>query len=337
MTIAVIGAGAIGGSLAAYLTKAGQDVVLIGRRDQVDAVNQGGLSIVGVRGHEMIRVKALTQMDKSYDLVIFAPKTQDIENAYQQNHPFLDTGLVLTTQNGVQADNILSSHFDRDRQLSSIVMFGATYVKPGHVTYNFEGDWIIGRPFMPLDPTTHQVAEVLSKAFKVVVSNDIMGQKYLKLFVNFNNCIPALVGKSMQETFADIDLCRLSIMLLKEGLGIVEQAKIALVSLPDFPKERVYGLVRMPMEQAAGIIHKTLTGLSKEPLYGSILQSIMRGKTSEIDFINGEVVHLANHLKLPSPLNSKMVDMVHEVELGGKFFSFDQVKSRFNLKLESMV
>ncbi|MBI3602240.1 MAG: ketopantoate reductase family protein [Candidatus Omnitrophica bacterium] len=331
MTVAIIGAGAIGGLLAAYLTKTGQEVALIGRRDQVDAINQHGLSIVGVRGHEAIKVKALMQINKPYDLVIFATKTQDIEEAYQQNHPFLDTGLVLTTQNGVQADNILSSHFDRDRQLSSIVMFGATYVRPGHITYNFEGDWIIGRPFVPVDPTTHQVAGVLGKAFKVVVGGDIMGMKYLKLFVNFNNCIPALVGKSMQETFADLDLCRLSIMLLKEGLGIVGQAKITLTSLSDFPKERIFGLASMPIEQAAGIINKTLTGLSKEPLYGSILQSIMRGKASEIDFINGEVVHLANHLNLPSPLNSKVVDMVHEVERTGRYFDLEEVKNSFNL------
>ena len=82
----------------------------------------------------------------------------------------------------------------------------------------------------------------------------------------------------------------------------------------------------MPIEQAAGIINKTLTTLSKEPLYGSILQSIMRGKMSEIDFINGEMVHLANHFKLPATLNSKIVDMVHEVERTGKFFSVEEVK-----------
>ena len=76
---------------------------------------------------------------------------------------------------------------------------------------------------MPLDPTTHAIAQVLGKAFKIVTSSDIMGQKYLKLFVNFNNCIPALIGKSMQETFSDMDLCRLSIMLLKEGVDIVTQ------------------------------------------------------------------------------------------------------------------
>ncbi len=135
----------------------------------------------------------------------------------------------------------------------------------------------------------------------------------------------------MQETFADMDLCRLSIMLLKEGVDIMAQANIELVSLPDFPKERIYGLVKMPIEQAAGIINKTLTTLSKEPLYGSILQSIMRGKTSEIDFINGEMAQLANHFKLPPTLNSKIVDMVHEVERTGKYFSVEEVKKTFEL------
>jgi len=332
MKIAIIGAGAIGGVVAAYLKKAGEDVVLIGRDDQVDTINTKGLGLKGVRGSETIKVPALTRLDKPYDLVIFAVKTQDIEQAYEHNSKFLEQGgLILTTQNGVQADNILSGHFERGRQLSSIVMFGATYTTPGEITFNFEGDWIIGRPRMPLDPATHAIAQVLGRAFKMVASTDIMGQKYLKLFVNLNNCIPALIGKSMQEAFSDIDLCRLSIMLLKEGVDVVTQAHIELVSLPDFPKERIYGLVKMPDEQAAGIINKTLTTLSKEPLYGSILQSIMRGKRSEIDFINGEVVHLGNSLKLPVPLNSRVVDMVHEVERSGKFFSVEEVKRLFHL------
>ncbi|MBF0504970.1 MAG: ketopantoate reductase family protein [Candidatus Omnitrophica bacterium] len=332
MKIAMIGAGAIGGVVAACLHKAGEDVVLIGRQAQVDSINLEGLRINGVRGRETVKVRALTCLDQPYDLVIFAVKTQDIEEAYVSNSEFLESGLVLTTQNGVQADNILSSHFDRDRQLSSIVMFGATYTNTGEITFNFEGDWIIGRPLMPLDPTTHAIAAVLGRAFKMVLSSDIMGQKYLKLFVNFNNCIPALIGKSMQETFADMDLCRLSIMLLNEGLEIITRSGINLVSLPDFPKERIYGLVKMPLDQAASIINKTLTSLSKEPLYGSILQSIMRRVPSEIDFINGEVVQIAHHLKLSAPLNTQIVDMVHEVERTAKFFSPQEVKELCHVK-----
>lgn len=333
MKIAIIGAGAIGSVVAGYLTKAGVDCVLIGREDQVNVIRKSGLKISGARGNETIQVKVLLRLDKEYDLVIFTTKSQDLEFAYQHNAEFLEDAAILTSQNGVQADNILSSHFDRSKMYSSIVMFGVTYTKPGEVTFNFEGDWILGKPYTPVDPKTHEIAEILKKAFPAVVSMNIMGMKWLKLFVNFNNCIPALLGKSMQETFADLDFCRLSVILLKEGVNIVQMAKIEMESLPQFPVDRIYGLVKMPIEQAAGIMNKTLTSLSKEPLYGSILQSIMRGRTSEIDFINGEVVHMAVQMRQDAPLNRKVVEMVHQVENKKKYFKPEEIKEMFNLKV----
>ena len=116
MKIAVIGAGAIGCVVAAYLKKAGEDVLLVGRAEQADAINANGLRLKGVRGAETIKVPVATRLDKPYDLVIFAVKTQDIEEAFAHNSEFLEQGaLVLTTQNGVQADNILSAHFEPDQ------------------------------------------------------------------------------------------------------------------------------------------------------------------------------------------------------------------------------
>ncbi len=332
MKIAVLGAGAIGSVVAGYLTKAGEDVTLIGRADHVKAIEQNGLCIRGARGEEAVRVKSLTQLDKPYDLTIWSVKTQDIENAVTENKRFLNSGFILSTQNGVQADKILNSFFLKERLISSIVMFGATYVKPGEVTFNFESDWIIGNFFAPNNQKVQELAKILEKAFTVVISENILGMKHLKLFVNFNNCIPALIGKSMQETFADMDLCRLSILLLKEGVEIVQKAGIELVSMTKFPVERILGLAQMPLEQAAGIINKTLTSLSKEPLYGSILQSILRGRTSEIDYINGEVVRLAKERGLNAPLNEKIVTLVHRVEENKKFFNPQEIKKEFILE-----
>lgn len=329
MKIAIIGAGAIGSVAAALLTKTGADITLVGKQDQAEAINKKGLKLSGVI-NETIPVKAVTQLDQRYDLVIFTTKSQDLEAAYQHNVDFMEECLVLTSQNGVQSDTILGSHFDREKMFSSIVMFGATYIKPGEVTYNFPGDWIIGKPYSPIDPKTHEIADILKKAFNVVITEDIVGMKWTKLFVNFNNCIPALLGKSMQETFADMDFCHLSIKLLKEGFGIIKAANIELVSLPQFSTEKISGLVGMPENQAAAIINKTLTSLSKEPLYGSILQSIMRGRTSEIDFINGEVVHLARQIRREAPLNEKIVEMVHQVENTDTFFKPDEVKDKFD-------
>ncbi len=332
MKIAVIGAGAIGSYVAGRLAQAGEEVLLVGRPTQVDAVKKNGLIMKGPQGQETVQLKAAQKLDARYDLVIFTTKTQDIEEAYDMNKDFLDDCLIMTTQNGVQADNLLSIHFDKEDMISSIVMFGATYIRPGEVVLNFPGDWIIGKPYTTNDYRLREVEALLRTSFSVVVSQNIMGMKWLKLFVNFNNCIPALIGKSMQETFADKDFCRLSVMLLKEGLNVVQNAKVEMESLPTFPVDRVLGLAKMPTEQAVEIIHKTLTNLSKEPLYGSILQSIMRKKSSEIDFINGEVVVMANNLRMESSANRKIVKLVHEVEESGKFFEPEFVKREFNLK-----
>jgi 2-dehydropantoate 2-reductase len=331
MTIAIIGAGAIGSLVAAYLAKAGIDVCLIGRPEQVAAITRNGLRVKSAQGQETFNVKALDRLDKEYDLIIFAVKTQDLESAFQHNHPYLENGLVLTTQNGVQADNMLCTHFELSTMYSSIVMFGATYVTDGEVTFNFPGDWILGKPFQPNDTKVTELANVLGRAFPVVISTNIMGMKWLKLFVNFNNCIPALFGKSMQETFSDLDLCRLSIKLLKEGVQLVQNAGIEMTALPNFPVDRILGLAQMPEDQAAGILQKTMTGLSKEPLYGSILQSLMRGKPTEIDFINGEVVQLARTMQTKAPLNDRIVNFIHQIEQNGRFFSQEAVKKEFGL------
>jgi 2-dehydropantoate 2-reductase len=336
MNIAVIGAGAIGSVVAARLAKAGKDVTLVAKDEQVDAIAQKGITVRQASGdgsfkEETVEVKAVPRLDQEHDLVIFTVKTQDLERAYQANHEYLETPMVLTTQNGVQADNILSVHFEREKMMSSIVMFGATYTQPGKVTLNFDGDWVVGRPFLPVGPQARAVADELAGAFDVKVSRNIMGMKWLKLFVNFNNCIPALVGKSMQETFADLDLCRLSVRLLREGWDIVHKANIELVSLPDFPVDRTESLVTMPEDQAAGILNAMLTNLSDEPLYGSILQSILRKRPSEIDFINGEVCCLARQMRQKAPLNDTILDMVHTVENTGKFYSIDEVKKAFDL------
>jgi 2-dehydropantoate 2-reductase len=68
-----------------------------------------------------------------------------------------------------------------------------------------------------------------------------------------------------------------------------------------------------------------MTKLSNDPLYGSILQSIKRGKISEIDYINGEFISLAKENNLSAPLNTKLVELVHAVEKTNRFFTKEEL------------
>lgn len=330
MKIAIIGAGAIGSVLAGYLTKAGADIRLICHPEQLNALRGKPLVINGVRGKISVKVNAVPSLQEKVSLIILCVKTQDIYQALKENQHFVKDRLFLSTQNGVQADNTLQTFLNKEDIMSSIIMFGATYLKPGEVVHNFEGDIIIGRPFIPNDMRLNVIARVLKKAFPVVISKDIFGMKWLKLFVNFNNCLPGILGKSMQETFANEKICNLSIRLLREGLAVVDKAGIKLVSLPSFPEERIRGLASMPLEPASKILKQTMTNLSKEPLYGSILQSILRKRKSEIDYLNGQIVLLAKDNQLKAPLNEAIVNLVHQVEDTGKFLNEEELLRRFN-------
>jgi 2-dehydropantoate 2-reductase len=321
MRIAVIGAGAIGGLVAGYLKLKGNDVVLVGRQDAVKAIKADGLKISGVRGELDISLPVCETLSEKVDLVILATKTQDLESALKANIDFIRDALVLTTQNGLQADSIVAEFIPKEKIISSIVMFGSTYLKPGEIVHNFDKSWIIGKAFGRNDDSVAKVSHVLNTIFPTIVSEDILGMKYLKVFVNSNNCIPAILGVSMQEAFSDTDICAVSVAIWKEGLTVVEKAGVNLSSLPDFPLERVIKLAALSLPEAAKIFSGIMTSLSREPMYGSILQSIKRGKASEIDYINGEFVALAKKNNVSAPLNEKLVRMVHQVEPAGKFFS----------------
>jgi 2-dehydropantoate 2-reductase len=327
MKIAVIGAGAIGCLVAGYLKLKNEDVLLIGHPESVKAIKEKGLVISGVRGNASVRIDVSEKLDCEADLVILAVKTQDIPTALKENAGGLRKAFLLTTQNGLQADYIAAQYVDRERIFTSIVMFGGTYLTPGAVVHNFEGSWIFGRIFGKPDEELLSIVNTLKAVFPSVVTEEIKGMKYLKVFVNANNCIPAILGVSMQETFADPFTSRAAVAVWKEGMDIVSRTGTHLADLPDFPVSRLTRLTSLPEEEAAKIFSGIMTNLSTEPLYGSILQSIKRGRASEIGYINGEFVTLAKSHDLDAPLNEKLVELVHQVEREKKFFTRNEFLS----------
>lgn len=325
MKVAVIGSGAIGSLVTGYLATKNTPVTLVTRKEQVAVLNKKGLIIDGVRGKRSISLPVVDKLRENVDLIIMAVKTQDVIEAASHNVPFIKDCPILTMQNGIRAEQFLSQIVPSENIISSVVMFGATYIGPGKAIHNFEGDLIIGKAFGTNDGHIQAIADLMNNTFTTHISEDIKGMKWLKVFINLNNCLPALAGKSMQETFKNLELCELSIRLLAEGLEIVDKAAIKLRSLPTFPEERLRHLVSIPRDQSRSLFSQIMTGLSKEPLYGSILQSIQRGSPSEIDYINGEIVALGKEIGIPTPLNKTMVEMVHRVEKTGTFFTLDEV------------
>lgn len=325
MKVAVIGMGAIGGIVAGYLKAKGIPVITVGRIDQKSSIDKGGLVIEGVRGRSMHYLDIKTRLEEKVDLAILTVKTQDLRDAVDKSREFLTQTAVLSTQNGVRADKLLGMMLGEENIISSIVMFGATYVPYNKIIHNFEGNWLIGRPFGLNDEKVSEVAEFLKAAFQVVEVENISSMKWTKIFVNFSNCLPALTGKSMQETYANMEMCKLALRILSEGFYIVDKLGIVLGDMPDFDANKLKGLTAMPLDDAAPIFSGIMKNLSKEPLYGSILQSIQRGRPSEIDYINGEIANQAKLHNIEAKLNTRVTELIHFVETSKKFLSVEQV------------
>ncbi len=71
-----------------------------------------------------------------------------------------------------------------------------------------------------------------------------------------------------------------------------------------------------------------IESLGKLPILGSTLQSIKRGKSTEVDYLNGEIVNLGKKKGIPTPVNSLIVELVHQVETTGKFLTVDELTQR---------
>jgi 2-dehydropantoate 2-reductase len=325
MRLAVIGAGAVGSLVGGLLARAGEDVTLVGRRPHVDAVRRDGLRIDGVLGPLRVRVGAAERLDFQPDVALLAVKTQAVADAAREVRPHVAGVPVVTMQNGVRSDELVADVLGKQDLLSCVVLFAATYLEPGRVTYSLRGDLLLGVPFGPIDERARTITGILDKALPTTLSADIAGAHWTKLVVNENNALPAVTGLSIQEVNRRPALSRLSVLLMREAVATIAAAGITLASLPRLPVTVLRALLGLPMPVASRLPRLISRSLARTPTLGSTLQSVRRGEKTEIDYLNGEVVALGRRIGRPTPYNAAVVDLVHQVEATGRFLTEEEV------------
>jgi 2-dehydropantoate 2-reductase len=329
--IAIIGAGAIGSVLGALLSRAGQEVTLIGRSEHVDSIHRDGLHVEGAFGSFVVPVAAAVALDFQPDFAFLTVKTQDVVAAVQANMRFLTEAPVVTFQNGVRSDELVATLLPRTQIISAIVTLNASYLTPGTVTALYPGSLVIGRPFGPPDSQVEAVAAMLGRVTATRVSTNIAGAHWLKLIINLNNALPALTNMTLRQLYAEPYLRQLAVQLMREGLHVVKRAGIRLESLPDASTTLIQVLARLPVPLAAVVLATKARRVETErPLLVSTLQSLRRGRPTEIDYLNGEVVRVGQQRSVPTPLNASIVEMVHQTEQTGQFWTVDTIRSRIS-------
>ncbi|AZZ49142.1 ketopantoate reductase family protein [Rathayibacter rathayi] len=319
MRIAVLGAGAVGGTVAALLDRAGHDVEVTARGDHLTAIRRSGLRLDGAWGEHTAWVRCGETLDLVPDLALVCTKAQDAEDALRSNRRTVDGTLVVIVQNGLDGLTAAARQVRDARLVGALALFAASRLEPGRVTVTAAASTTLGVPGRPADDDVRRAAAVLGEAVPTAVTDDFLGAQWTKLLINEVNALPAITGLSVQETVADQGLRRVLARALREAARTGIAAGVRFGSLQGLSNTSVRALAAAPLPVVELLPRRMAAGMGEVPNPGSTLQSIRRGVPSEIDHLAGAVVRTAHRGGREAPVNQLLVDLVHDVERAGTF------------------
>ncbi len=307
LTICVLGAGSLGSAIGGVLAQAGHHVTLINRgQSHVDAINENGLILRAGKVDRIVKVRAVTQcadVDTRHgpiDLLIVLVKSFHTETAMLAALPLVsEKTIVLSLQNGVGHEAILSKIVGAERVLAGKTYAGGVMLAPGLVMDSTHGkETIIGELNGGTSDRTQRIADVFTQAgLSTRVSPAIMTTIWDKLLVNAaTGAVSAISGLPYGPLYEQEALAATAMAAVAEGMAVAHAAGIA-ISFTD-PSE--------PWLKAGSTLPRDF-----KP---SMLQSLEKGSITEIDYINGAIVALGEKLGIPTPVNSTLVACIKALE-----------------------
>ena len=320
MNTLVVGAGALGGVITGRLLAAGVEVALATRnRTSAERVLASGVRITGVGGDVMVDVNRVAPLSdctgQSFDLVLLATKAQDALDIAPHLLSLLSPdGVILPIQNGGVA-RIIADRLGEDRILGGLSNFGATMIETGVYEQKNAGHLLVGELAGGVSERVERIAQALGRAIGVKVSSNLTGAIWSKLLINCSvTTLGALCSQTMRQ-YMETDAGRKVFRhTYEEALSVALATGIRLERLavdpipPGWPSN--FAAAKDYESWAEAVI----------AFYGdvkpSMLQDFERGRTTEIDFINGYVVTLGHASGVPVHMNTTITGLVHQIERG---------------------
>jgi 2-dehydropantoate 2-reductase len=294
LTVAVMGAGAVGCYYGGMLARAGHDVVLIARRNHVEAMERDGLRMQTRSFDEHVRVRASTDPAavRGADLVLFSVKSMDTEAAGRQIREHLDpAALVLCLQNGVDNADRLRGVLSAHSVAAAVVYVATEMAGPGHLRHHGRGELVI-EP----SPRSEAVARALVAAgVATELSDNVRGALWTKLILNCAyNAVSAIAQRPYGENVRSAGIPEVMRDVVAECVAVAREEG---VRLPDGLDVAVHRIAETMPSQ-----------------FSSTAQDLARGKPSEIDYLNGLVVRRGEALGVPTPANRVLWALVKLIE-----------------------
>lgn len=323
-TAAVWGAGAIGGTVAAWMARAGVDVVLVDREEaHVRAMQRDGLLIDGVREAFRVPVKAATpdEVEGPFDLIFLAVKCMHTEQALESLVPHLSAGgAVVSLQNGLN-EQVIARHIGPERTIGCFVNFGADWQEPGHIQHGGEHPIYIGELDGRATDRIEEVRGLLAHFCETIVTDNIWGYLWSKLSYATVLFGTALVDAPVADIVRRPDWGEALFAVGKEAMSVPRARGIHLERLVDCsPEEYAQNDWRPAMERTARHFEgqiKVHTGIWRD--------IVVRQRPTEVDCQVGVLVREGRVSGLQLPMNERLVELVHEVEQGRRSLGWENV------------
>jgi len=325
MRIGIIGAGAIGSVVGGLLTKAGHDVTLVDQwPEHVEAMRKHGLRLSGTCGEHVIQVKAFhlheaQAIEEPFDAVFVAVKSYDTEwaTALAVRHLARPDGVVVDFQNGLN-DERVAAIAGRERTLGCVITIGAGLYEPAHAMRTDTGT--IGFKLGELDgrdtARARALARILSDVAPAQVTTNLWGERWSKLAVNcMANPLAGLSGLGSAEVRSEPVPRRIAIHIAAEVVRVSRASGYEIEPIYGIEAQRFVdavegrGLAEVERDMAAGARH--LRG--GRP---SLLQDVLRGRRTEIDYLNGYVCQEGRRVGIETPVNDAVVKAIHAHGVG---------------------
>jgi len=331
MQVVVYGAGAIGSLIGARLHEAGFNVRLIGRAAHVEAIRQKGLLVRGRDQSHLVHLTATTTLDGSADIILLTVKSQDVREASRNIARLHSNATVVTMQNGVRSDREAADILGRDRIVGCVLNVSATYLEPGVVEQNTGVRLQLGAPFPESGGRVEAVGELLRTAVRTELVPDITRARWTKLMANLNNAIMTITGLPIGKALRHQGLARLAIATMREG---VRTAQLGGHGLDQSRRARTFRLMAiLPNSISVLVFAGRLAGdFPPDSVFGpSTLQSLRRGSTSELDYLNGEIVAVGERIGRPTPYNSGLLEEGRKLFVTHRYLTPEELLDTFRV------
>ena len=301
--VLVVGLVAIGGILACHLSTSGTKVCGVDvLQEMVDAIRSNGINIEKLTSlHanlEEVVVKFTDLKEREFDYVVITVKTPYMEAAVSEVKNLNGEFKVVAFQNGLDNEELLAEHFDRDRVLRFVINYAGNIVTPGTISMSFfnKPNYVGGlNPNRICENATEFARLVSDAALATECVSDIKKPAWKKTILNAVLApLSALLGFTMAEIMTCAETRSLVELLFQEGIAVAKHLGY------DYGEE----FFQQGMEYLSAAGHH-------KP---SMLIDIEKGRPTEIDFINGKIVAYGDKLDIPVPVNRAIYSLVKAKE-----------------------